>query len=96
MFALGNRLHEFVFLSLTLDVCAVSIMANKAKVFIVDKDYKADYKVFFVDQPYKEANVQVISPGSIVQHDYQADVKVFIVDKDYKANIKIMRKNFPR
>ncbi len=70
-------------------------MSNEARVFIVDKDYKADYRVFFVDQPYKEKNAAIIAPGSLVDHDYQADVKVFITDKDYKADIKIMRKNFP-
>lgn len=29
-----------------------------AKVFIVDRDYKADYKVFFVEQDYK-ANILI-------------------------------------
>ena len=71
-------------------------MGNSAKVFIVDREHKADYKVFFVDQSYKEKNAQIISPGSLVDHDYQADVKVYVVDQDYKADIKIMRKNFPR
>ena len=37
---------------------------------------------------------QVISPGELVNHDYQADVKVFIVSHDYQATIKILRKNF--
>ena len=71
-------------------------MAVQAKVFIVNHDYKADYKVFFVDQPHQEKNAQIISPGALVAHDYQADVKVYVVDQDYKADIKIMRKNFPR
>lgn len=69
---------------------------SKAKVFIVDKDYKAKYKVFFVDQTYKEKNAQLITPGELVKNEYQADVKVFIVDKDYKADIKITRQNFPK
>lgn len=68
----------------------------KAKVYIVDHDYQANYKVFFVDQPYQEKNQQIISPGELVKNDYQADVKVFIVKHDYQANIKIMRKNFPQ
>ena len=67
----------------------------KAKVFIVDQEYKAKYKVFFVDQPYKEKNAQLISPGELVKQEHQADVKVFIVGQEYKADIKIMRKNFP-
>lgn len=68
----------------------------KAKVFIVDKEYKADYKVFFVDQAYKEKAAKVISGGEVVKREYQADYKIFIVDKDYKADIKIMHKNFPK
>jgi len=71
-------------------------MAREAKVFIVKYDYQADYKVFFVDQQYQEKNTEIISPGTLVKHEYQADVKVFIVKYDYQANIKIMRKNFPR
>lgn len=71
-------------------------MAKVAKVFIVKHDYQSDYKVFFVDHAYQEKNIEIISPGKLVDHDYQADVKVFIVDHDYQADIKIMRKNFPR
>ncbi len=71
-------------------------MAAKAKVYIVNQEYKADYKVYFVDQSYKEKNIQLISPGELVNQEYKADVKVFIVDQEYKADIKIMRKNFPR
>ena len=68
---------------------------SKAKVFIEPQEYKAKYKVFFVDQAYKEKNAQLISPGELVKQEYHADVKVFIVDQEYKADIKIMRKNFP-
>ena len=71
-------------------------MANKAKVFIVNQDYKADFKVYFADQAHKERNTQLISPGSLVDQDNKADVKVHIVDQEHKADIKIMRKNFPR
>ena len=70
-------------------------MAAKAKIFIVDQEYKADRKVYFVDQTYKQKNAQIISPGELVQ-EYKADTKVFIVDQEYKADIKIMRKNFPK
>jgi hypothetical protein len=62
----------------------------------VKHDYQADYKVFFVDHDYQEKNAELIADGKLVDHDYQADVKVFIVDHDYQANIKIMRKNFPK
>lgn len=70
--------------------------SSNAKVFIVKHDYQADYKVFFVDHDYQEKNAELIADGKLVDHDYQADVKVFIVDHDYQANIKIMRKNFPK
>ena len=63
------------------------------KVFIVDRD---DYKVFFVEQDYKEKNAGIISGGQLVDRDYKADVKVFIVDRDYKANILITHKHFPK
>ncbi len=71
-------------------------MASQAKVFIVEHDYQADYKVYFVDHDYQEKNAQIISGGKLVDYDYQADVKLFIVKHDYQAQIKIMRKNFPK
>ncbi len=71
-------------------------MAAKAKVFIVNAEYRADRKVYFVDQAYREENTQLISPGELVRSEYQADIKVFIVDQEYRADIKIMRKNFPK
>lgn len=67
-----------------------------AKVFIVDREYKADYKVFFVEHDYKEKNAGIISGGQLVDRDYKADVKVFIVDREYKANILITHKHFPK
>ena len=71
-------------------------MAAKAKVFIVKFEYQADWKVYFVDQAYKEKNAQIISPGELVRYEHQADAKVFILDQEYKADIKILRKNFPK
>lgn len=71
-------------------------MPSKAKVFIVDQEYKADYKVCFVDQKQKEKNAQLISPGVLVKSAHQADVKVCIVQQEYKADIKITRKSFPK
>ena len=69
---------------------------SKAKVFIVDRDYQADYKVFFVDQAHKEKNAHIIKGGQPVDRSHSADVKIFIEDREYKADIKIMRKNFPK
>jgi len=71
-------------------------MPPKAKVFIANQGHQADYKVFFVDQPHKEKNAQLISQGELVKHAHQADVKVFIVNHDYQADIKILHKNFPK
>ena len=71
-------------------------MGAIAKVFIVNSEYQADRKVCFVDQSYREENAQLISPGELVRSEYQADIKVFIVDQEYRADIKIMRKNFPK
>ncbi len=65
------------------------------KVYIVDQEYKARYKVFFVDQQYQEKNADIIKGCSLTNRESQADIKVYIVNQDYKANIKIMRKNFP-
>ena len=65
-------------------------------VFIVNQEYKADYKVYFVDQKYKEKNADIIRGLPLVKQEYQASVKVFIVNQEYKATIKIMRENFPR
>ena len=70
-------------------------MATKARIFIVDQEYRAKYKVYFVDQSYQEKNTALISPGEQVRQEYQADTKVLIVDQEYRADIKIMRKNFP-
>lgn len=67
-----------------------------AKVFIVDRPHKADYKVHFVDREYQEKNHQLIEGGELVQKDYKADTKVFIVDRKHQADILITRENFPK
>ncbi|HAL65359.1 MAG: hypothetical protein XD81_0231 [Bacteroidetes bacterium 38_7] len=69
---------------------------SNAKVFITKQEYQAKYKVFFVDQSYKEKNADIIKGGQLVNQEYQADVKVFIVDQEYKADIKITRQNFAK
>ena len=71
------------------------IIIMTGKVYIVNQEYKAQYKVFFVDQQYKEKNAEIIKGCKLVNQEYQADIKVFIVSQEYKADIKIMRKNFP-
>jgi hypothetical protein len=71
-------------------------MANGPKVFLVDRDHRADYKVLLVDQPHKEKNAQLLANAKLVQREHEADLKLFIVDRDFKADIKIQAKNFPR
>ena len=71
-------------------------MANGPKVFLVDRDHRADYKVFLVDQPYKEQNAQLLAHAKLVHREHEADMKLFLVDRDHKADIKIQAKSFPR
>ncbi len=67
-----------------------------AKVYIVDWESQADYKVFFVEWESQQKNHQIIANGQLVQWESQADCKVFIVQWESQANIKILRKNFPK
>jgi hypothetical protein len=67
-----------------------------AKVYIVDYESQAHYKVFFVDYESHQRNHQIIANGVLVDYESQADCKVFIVDYESQADIKILRKNFPR
>ncbi len=67
-----------------------------AKVFIVDRQYNADYRVCFVDREYRQKNHQIIAGGKLVDREYNADCKVFIVDHEYQAQILITHANFPK
>lgn len=67
-----------------------------AKVFIVNYENQADYKVYFVDYENQQKNHQIIAGGNLVKYENQADVKVFIVNYENQADISIMRKNFPK
>ena len=67
-----------------------------AKVFIVQYETQADYKVFFVDSDSQQKNQQIIAGGKLVDYESQADAKVFIVDYASQANVLITRKNFPK
>ena len=70
-------------------------MASNAKVFIVEHEYQAKYKVCFVSHKHQEKNAEIIAGGQLVDRENQADVKVFIVQHEYQATIEIMRQNFP-
>ena len=67
-----------------------------AKVFMVDYTSQADYKVFFVDYASQEKNASIIANGKLVKYASQADCKVIIVKYASQADIKILRKNFPK
>lgn len=67
-----------------------------AKVFIVNHESQADYKVCFVNYDSQQKNHQIITGGSLVKYVSQANVKVFIVKYESQADIKITQKNFPK
>ena len=71
------------------------VMAN-AKVYIVDYESQADYKVYFVDYENQQKNHQIIYGGKLVDYESQADCKVYLVNYENQADIKILRKNFPK
>jgi hypothetical protein len=67
-----------------------------AKVYIVNYESQAEYKVYFVDYESQQKNHQIIANGKLVNYESQADCKVFIVNYESQADIKILRKNFPK
>lgn len=67
-----------------------------AKVYIVKYESQADYKVYFVNYESQQKNHQIIAGGKLVNYESQADCKVYIVNYESQANIKILRKNFPK
>jgi hypothetical protein len=66
----------------------------KRKVFITDRENRANYKVFFVRSDAQQKNHQLIYPGELVRSENQAEFKVFITDRENNADIKITPKNF--
>ena len=67
-----------------------------AKVYIVNYESQADYKVYFVDYESQQKNHQIIMNGKLMPYESPADCKVFIVKYESQAQIKILRKNFPK
>ena len=67
-----------------------------AKVYIVNYESQADYKVYFVDYESQQKNHQIIANGKLVDYESQADYKIFIVNYESQADIKILRKIFPK
>lgn len=66
------------------------------KVIIVNYESQSDYKVFFVDYESQQRNHQIIAGGKLVVDESEAECKVYITDYVSNANIKILRKNFPK
>lgn len=66
------------------------------KIYIVNSQSQADYKVYYVNSPSQQKNHQLIEGGKLVQHQSQADLNLFIVKHPSQANILIMPKNFPK
>jgi hypothetical protein len=67
-----------------------------AKVYIVNYESQADYKVYFVDYESQQKGHQIIANGKLVNYESQSDCKVFIVNYESQADIKILRKYFPK
>jgi hypothetical protein len=67
-----------------------------AKVYIVNYESQADYKVYFVEYESQQKNHQIIANGKLVNYESQSDCKVFIVNYESQADIKILRKYFPK
>lgn len=65
------------------------------KVYIVNQESRAQYKVCFVDNTFREKNAEIIKGCKLVKMESQADVKVFLTTQESRADILITRKNFP-
>ena len=66
------------------------------KVYITQYPGEADYKVYFTDYPGEERKAAIIKGCKLTNYPGEASVKVYITKYPGEANIKIMRKNFPR
>jgi len=67
-----------------------------SKVFLTKYPGEADYKVYFTDYPGEEQNAELIRGCSLTTYPGEASAKLFITEYPGEANIKIMRRNFPR
>jgi hypothetical protein len=67
-----------------------------AKVYIVNYESQADYNVYFVEYESQQKNHQIIANGKLAEYESQADCKVYIVNYESQADIKILRKIFPK
>ncbi len=66
------------------------------KVYLTNYPGEADYKVYFTNYPGEEQNAGLIRGCSLTNFPGEASCKLFITEYPGEANIKIMRKNFPR
>lgn len=65
------------------------------KVFIVNQQHRADYKIFFCDRDHNQKNHQLLEGCELTTKEYQAKIKVFVVRQQHQADVLITRDNFP-
>jgi hypothetical protein len=66
------------------------------KVFVVNYQSQADYKVCLCDYESQQKNHQIIEDGKLVKFQGQADIKIFFVKYTSQADIIIHPKNLPK
>lgn len=67
------------------------------KVYLTKYPYEADYKVYLIDSWWdNELNAELIKGCKLVTSPSSDAIKVYIVKYSGDAQIKIMRKNFPK
>ena len=67
------------------------------KVYLAKSSYEADYKVYLIDSWWdNEVNAELIKGCKLVTSPSSDAIKVYIVKYSGDAQIKIMRKNFPK
>ena len=66
------------------------------KVYLAKSPYEADYKVYLIDSWWDNINAELIKGCKLVTSPSSDAIKVYIVKYSGDAQIKIMRKNFPK
>lgn len=90
------------FLVVVVAVAAATYGASAQKVCEVDREYRADVKVYVVDHEYqadlvvyktdRQYEARKDDNGGIwyfTDREYQADKKIYFVDKSYRADLKV-------
>lgn len=66
------------------------------EVYITKFPSEANYKVYFTDFPSEEKNIEIIKGCKLTNFPTSRAIKVYITKFSSEAQIKIMRKNFPK